>query len=75
MFRLITQPRLVDKEAIPHGYLIRQDKNAVKYLLLDYNPSAPEVLDNINILKTQRRGEIRYLPFVTTLESIVKNYE
>jgi hypothetical protein len=22
-------------------------------------------------MKTQRRGEIRYLPFVTTLESIV----
>ena len=70
-FRLTKQPILVDKEAIPSNYLIRQDKDAVMYLLLEYNPTAPEDLGNINILKTQRRGEIRYLPFVTTLESII----
>ncbi len=71
-FYLTKQPTLVDKEAIPSDYLIRQDKNAVKYLLLEYNPTAPEDLDNINILKTQRRGEIRYLPFVTTIDSIIE---
>ena len=69
-FRLTKQPILVDKEAIPSDYLIRQDKDAVKYLLLEYNPTTPEDLGKINILKTQRRGEIRYLPFVTTIESI-----
>ena len=47
------------------------EKEAVKFLLLDYNPQQNVELENINILKTQRRGEIRYLPFVTTLESIV----
>ena len=75
-FRLTKQPILVDKEAIPSDYLIRQDKDAIKYLLLEYNPTTtPEDLGMINILKTQRRGEIRYLPFVTTLKSIVDNDE
>ena len=46
------------------------EKDAVKFLLLEYNPLQSANLGNINILKTQRRGEIRYLPFVTTLESI-----
>jgi type I restriction enzyme R subunit len=46
------------------------EKDAVKFLLLEYNPLQSVDLGNINILKTQRRGEIRYLPFVTTLESI-----
>ena len=60
----------VDKEAVPEDYLIRLEKDAVKFLLLEYNPLQSVDLGNINILKTQRRGEIRYLPFVTTLESI-----
>ena len=47
------------------------EKDAVKFLLLDFNPAKTADLENIDILKTQRRGEIRYLPFVTTLESIV----
>ena len=62
---------MVDKNAVPSDYLIRMEKDAVKYLLLDYNPQKVADLGNVNILKTQRRGEIRYLPFVTTLESIV----
>ena len=61
---------LVDKDAVPTDYLIRLEKDAVKFLLLEYNPLQSANLGNINILKTQRRGEIRYLPFVTTLESI-----
>ena len=40
-------------------------------MLLEYNPQQPADLGSINILKTQRRGNIRYLPFVTTLESII----
>ena len=34
--------------------------------------SQPRDTDNIDVLKTQRRGEIRYLPFVTTIESITE---
>ncbi len=70
-YLLTKEPVLVDKNAVPSEYLIRMDKDAVKYLLLDYMPQQSADLGNINILKTQRKGEIRYLPFVTTLESIV----
>ena len=70
-YLLTKEPVLVDKNAVPSEYLVRMDKDAVKYLLLDYMPQQSADLGNINILKTQRKGEIRYLPFVTTLESIV----
>ena len=69
-YQLTSEPMFVDKEAVPEDYLIRLEKDAVKFLLLEYNPLQSVDLGNINILKTQRRGEIRYLPFVTTLESI-----
>ena len=70
-YLLIKEPVLVDKEDVPSSYLLRQEKDAVKFLLLDYNPQQSAELETVNILKTQRRGEIRYLPFVTTLESII----
>ena len=55
---------------MPVDYLIRQEKEAERFLLLDYNPLLPVDIENIDILKTQRRGDIRYLPFITTIESI-----
>lgn len=70
-YQLTKEPVLVDRGAVPSAYLVRMERDAVKFLLLDYNPSQSVDSDNLNILKTQRRGEIRYLPFVTTLESIV----
>lgn len=70
-YLLTKEPVLVDRGAVPSEYLIRMERDAVKYLLLDYNPQQSADLGAINILKTQRRGEIRYLPFVTTIESIV----
>ena len=70
VYELISEPMFVDKNSVPADYLIRLEKDAVKFLLLEYNPLQSANLGNINILKTQRRGEIRYLPFVTTLESI-----
>ena len=70
-YRLTNEPVLVEPDNVPSDYLKRLEKDAVKYLLLEYNPQSPSDLGNIDILKTQRRGEIRYLPFVTTLESIV----
>ena len=69
-YQLTKEPVLVDKEAVPADYLVRLDKDVVKFLLLEYNPQQSADLGNVNILKTQRRGEIRYLPFVTTVESI-----
>jgi len=60
----------VEPDNVPSDYLKRMEKDAVKFLLLEFNPKSPSDFGNIDILKTQRRGEIRYLPFVTTLESI-----
>lgn len=71
-YQLTKEPVLVDKDAVPVDYMIRLEKDAVKFMLLEYNPLCSANLGNLNILKTQRRGEIRYLPFVTTLESIKK---
>ena len=69
-YRLTKEPLLVEPDNVPSDYLKRMEKDAVKFLLLEFNPHSPSDLGNIDILKTQRRGEIRYLPFVTTLESI-----
>ena len=71
-YRLTNEPLLVEPDNVPSGYLKRLEKDAIKFLLLDYNPQSPADLCNLNILKTQRRGEIRYMPFVTTIESITK---
>ena len=71
-YRLTNEPLLVEPDKVPSDYLKRLEKNAVKFLLLEYNPQSPSDLGNIDILKTQRRGEIRYMPFVTTIESITK---
>lgn len=74
-FLLTKAPRLVDAKDVPADFLVRQPNDAVKYLLLEYNPNEPHDTDDIDIMKTQRRGEIRYLPFVTTIESITKDLE
>ena len=70
VYELNQTPSLVDRNNVPKGYLIRQEDEAVKFLLLDYDPNYPVDLGKCNILRTQRKGEIRYLPFVTTLDSI-----
>ena len=72
-YQLTKEPLLVEPDNVPSGYLKRMEKDAVKYLLLEYDPESPSNIGNIDVLKTQRRGEIRYLPFVTTIESITKD--
>ena len=72
-YELTGRPSLVERTDIPEGDLLRQETNAEKFLLLDYTPQKPVGLGKCNILKTQRRGEIRYLPFVTTFDSICDN--
>ena len=67
---LNASPKLVKREDVPTDYLLRQEKDAERFLLLEYNPDVIANIGEYNILKTQRRGNIRYLPFVTTLESI-----
>lgn len=70
-YQLTKEPLLVEPDKVSSDYLKRMEKDAVKFLLLEFNPQSPSDLGNIDILKTQRRGEIRNLLFVTTLESII----
>ena len=73
-YRLTSEPLLVEPDDVPSDYLKRMEKDAVKFLLLEYNPAKPADLGNIDILNIQRREtlKLRYLPFVTTIESIKK---
>lgn len=69
-FELTAPVRLVNKQDIPEGYLIRQEKDAKQYLLIEYNSELPFELGEYDILKVQRKGSSRYLPFVCNIENI-----
>ena len=69
-FELVTPTCLVDKKDIPDGYLVRQEKNAKQFLLIEYNAELPANISEYDILKVQRKGNNRYIPFVCKLESI-----
>lgn len=69
-FELTAPVRLVEKESIPEGFLIRQEKDAKQYLLIEYNSDKPAELGEYDILRAQRRGCNRYIPFVCRVENI-----
>ena len=72
-YKLIKSPRIVDKEGIPDGYMVRMTKDSQRFLLLDYKPSKPAKIGAFDIMKVQQKGKVRYLPFVTNL-STIKSY-
>ena len=65
-------PRIVDKQDIPNGYMLRMTKDAQRFLLLEYDPSSPADIGAFDILKVQQKGKLRYLPFVTDMDSITE---
>ena len=69
-YKLINTPRLVSKQDIPSGYLLRMGNDAEEFLLLEYDPNMPAEIDNYDIKKVMRKGKGRYLPFVTSMNSI-----
>ena len=69
-FELTAQTRLVSKFEIPDGFLIRQEKDAKQYLLIEYNPNAPAELEEFDILRAQRKGSNRYIPVVCKVENL-----
>ena len=71
-YKLINLPRIVDKQDIPDGYMVRMTKDAQRFLLLDYNPSKPAKIGAFDISRVQKGGKVRYLPFITTKDSIKK---
>jgi len=71
--KVINAPRFVRKQDVPDGYLIRMEKNADMFLLLEYDVNKSNDLDKYNICKVQRKGKDRYIPFVTSFEDIKDN--
>ena len=69
-FELVAPTCLVDKKDIPKGFLIRQEKDAKQFLLIEYNAEQPANISEYDILKVQRKGNSRYIPFVCKLENI-----
>jgi hypothetical protein len=70
-FELTEATRLVPKSEIPTGYLLRQEKDAKQFLLIDYNASQPAEFGKYDILKAQRKGRNRYILFVCKVDSII----
>jgi hypothetical protein len=70
-YRVTNSPRIVKMQDIPDGYLLRMDANAKQFLLIEYDPSKPADIGKYDIMKVMRKGKGRYLPFVTSLSSII----
>lgn len=70
-FALTAPTRLVSRAEVPEGFLLRQEKEAKQYLLLEYNPATPASIGELDILKAQRKGCNRYMPFVCRVENII----
>ena len=71
-YRITNTPRIVSKQNIPDGYLLRIANDAQKFLLLEYDPNKPADIGDFDIMTVQRKGKGRYMPFVTELNSIRK---
>ena len=69
-FELTKSIRLVSKSEIPDDYLIRQEKDAKQYLLIEYDDKQPVNIGDFDILKAQRKGSDRYIPFVCKVDNI-----
>ena len=70
IYKLITKPTIVLRKEIPQGYLLRQEKSADKFLLLDFIPDIPADIGSYDIMRVQRKGKGRYMPFVAKIDSI-----
>lgn len=69
-FELTAPTRLVNRQDVPDGFLIRQEKEAKQFLLIEYNPVHAAEFGNFDVLKTQRKGSNRYIPFVCKVENL-----
>lgn len=70
-FALTSPIRMVSKKDVPEGYLMRQEKDAEQFLLIEYDPMNEPAFDDFNIMAIQQNGKNRYMPFVSTVRSII----
>ncbi|MBQ6680760.1 MAG: site-specific DNA-methyltransferase [Prevotella sp.] len=73
LHRIIKPLRTVEIHDIPSCYLIRMATGSQKFLLIDYDTDKFVDVDDIDIRNVQRKGNGRYLPFITSLNSIRKS--
>ena len=52
------------------GYCTKENGIGKQYLLIEYNPDEPAELGECDILKAQRKGSDRYIPFVCKIGNI-----
>ena len=52
------------------GYGTKENGIGKQYLLIEYNSDKPAELGEYDILRAQRRGCNRYIPFVCRVENI-----
>ncbi len=72
-YKIISVPRVVCKQDIPDGFLLRMSKDADRFLLVEYDKEKPADIGNFDIHIVQRKGKGRYMPFVIELKEIVKS--
>jgi len=70
-YRITNRPCIVSKQNTPDGYLFRMVTGAQKFLLLEYDPIKPADIGVFDIMKVQKKGKGRYMPFVISLNSIM----
>ena len=71
-YRVTSAPKLVGKQDIPDGFLLRMDTDAKRFLLIEYDADKPAEIGTFDIKKVMRKGKGRYMPFVAQLNSITR---
>lgn len=69
-YRLTSTPRIVSKQNIPDGYLIRMGSEVSDFLLVEYDASTPADIGTFDIRQVMKKGKGRYMPFVTAMDKI-----
>ena len=64
-------PKIIKKQDIPEGYLVRMEKDSDRFILIEYNPKRKAHIGSFQIGKVQKRGKERYMPFVTLLSRLL----
>ena len=65
-------PRIVAKQDIPDGFILRMTTDVDRFILLEYDSTKPADIGPFDIGKVNRKGNIRYMPFVTSLDKIIQ---
>lgn len=69
-YQLIRKPRIVSKADVPDGFLLRMEKGVDKFLLLEYDPEKTADIGLYDIMKVQKIGKGRYMPFIARFNNI-----